>query len=180
MIALSMIPQKFMIYAGAVILLAGGGAWWGYVKGSAKSQEVISNYKAQVIDLNSKLEQKKTVVIDHVITQYKTKIVHIKDVGDNNANVANTIVPDTCVLSNGWVYTHDSAAAGIEADRTRAANGTTSGIKATEALATVSDNYATYNALKAQTEALQAIITQTNAAIDEANVKVKKKHWWNK
>jgi len=177
---MTFLPQKWLYGGIVVVVLIAAGAWAGYVKGSDKSALVISNYKAQVVDLNSKLEQAKGKVVEHVITKYKTKIVHIKDVGEHNANVANTIVPSTCTLSDAWVSVHDAAAAGIAADTTSAANGAPSGIKDTEALAVVSSNYDLFHKQKVQLEALQQWITENNATIAAANAKVKKKHWWNK
>jgi len=160
------------------LLLFCGGAWWGYTKGSAKSEAVISAYEKKLTDLQTKLDEKQVQIIDHVITKYVTKVVHIKDVGEHNENVAKTVVPDTGVLSNGWVYTHNAAAANQEADPARAVDDTSSGVKDTEALATVIDNYATYNKLKAQLEALQQYINETNASIDAENAKIAKKHHW--
>jgi hypothetical protein len=116
-----------------------------------------------------------------VITKYVTKTVHIKDVGEHNANVAINIVPHTCNMSDAWVSVHDSAAAGIFADPTSAGNGADSGIKDTEALAIISDNYDTFHKQKAQLELMQQWVTETNAAIEAANKEAaKKKHWWSK
>lgn len=177
---LSLMPQKYLYIGAALVALIGGCSWYSYVKGVEKSAVVIAEYKVQVTDLNNKLEKAKTDVAVKVITKYVTRTVHIKDIGEHNANVAKNIVPSECKLSDGWVRLHNAAATGIEVDPTSAANGADSGIKDTDALATISDNYDTFHQQKAQLDALQQWITETNAAIEAANKATTKKHWWSK
>lgn len=178
---LAMIPPKFIIGAIVILVLAGGFTWFGYDWAAGKYKKQLADYQTKVTTLHNRLDQLDGDSGTQIIIKYKTKLVHIKDVGDHNANVAKNIVHSTCNVASGWVSTHDAAATGNKVDPISGANATDSGIKDTEALATISDNYKTFHDQKEQLDRIQEEIVQHNANIDKANAEVKKKkHWWNK
>ena len=180
---LNAIPLQYRIIAAVIIVVVvvGGAFTYGYTKGSAKSATEIAKYSARNADLQSKIDNQQVKVVDHIITQYVDRIVKVKETGVHNEQVAKNVVPDNTVLSNGWVYVHDSAVEGNNADATISADATPSGIEANQALGTVTSNYAQCHATEEQLIALQDWVTDTKANIDAQNtLALKKKHWWNK
>ena len=76
-------------------------------------------------------------------------------------------------MSNGWVYIHDISATNGDADTTRSSDASPSGVKDTEALATIIANYANCKAISEQLIALQKWVADNKTAVDAENTKSK-------
>lgn len=139
-----MIPLPYRILA--AIFIVASAFVYGYIKGVAVGDQKIKLFEAKAIAEYQKLqaayEKAKNAVNERVVTEYVDRIVYVTKWRTKNVEIVKE-VPSNCELSNGWVHVHDSAAKGGNADRTSAADGTSSGIKDTEALETVIDNYGT-------------------------------------
>lgn len=151
---LGMIPLPYRILAAVFIVL--GALAFGYYKGLRQGRHELELYKAQAIAQYQKLqtayEKAKNDVNTKIVTEYVDRIIYVTKWRTKNVEIIKE-VPSNCELSAGWVHVHDSSASGTDADSTAAADGTSSGIKDTEALETVVDNY---GACAANTEKLKA------------------------
>jgi len=149
-----MIPLPYRILAAVFIVL--GALAFGYYKGLRQGRHELELYKAQAIAQYQKLqtayEKAKNDVNTKIVTEYVDRIIYVTKWRTKNVEIIKE-VPSNCELSAGWVHVHDSSASGTDADSTAAADGTSSGIKDTEALETVVDNY---GACAANTEKLKA------------------------
>ena len=149
-----MIPLPYRILAAVFIVL--GALAFGYYKGLRQGRHELELYKAQAIAQYQKLqtayEKAKNDVNTKIVTEYVDRIIYVTKWRTKNVEIIKE-VPSNCELSAGWVHVHDSSASGTDADSTAAADGTSSGIKDTDALETVVDNY---GACAANTEKLKA------------------------
>jgi hypothetical protein len=151
---LGMIPLPYRIL-GAVFIVISVFAF-GYVKGLRVGEDKIKLFQAEVKAKYEKmqhdLEVAKNAVNTKIVTEYVDRIIYVTKWRTKNVEIIKE-VPSNCELSNGWVHVHDASASGEDAERTAAADGTSSGIKDTEALETVVDNY---GACAANTEKLKS------------------------
>jgi hypothetical protein len=151
---LGMIPLPYRILAAVLIVI--GAFVFGYMKGMRVGEDKIKLFqaeaKAKYEKLQHDLEVAKNTVNTKIVTEYVDKIIYITKWRTKNVEIIKE-VPSNCELSSGWVHVHDASASGTDADRTSAADGTSSGIKDTEALETVVDNY---GACAANTEKLKS------------------------
>jgi hypothetical protein len=151
---LGMIPLPYRIL-GAVFIVISVFAF-GYVKGLRVGEDKIKLFRAEVKAKYEKmqhdLEVAKNAVNTKIVTEYVDRIIYVTKWRTKNVEIIKE-VPSNCELSSGWVHVHDASASGTDADRTTAADGTSSGIKDTEALETVVDNY---GACAANTEKLKS------------------------
>lgn len=105
-----------------------------------------------------KIVVKQGAVTERVVTEYikvagetKTKTEYI----EKEVNRYEKSGLDQCLLSSSFVGLHDSAALGRIPSAAGSIDGSTSGIKAAEALGTVTGNYATYHEVADRLKALQ-------------------------
>jgi hypothetical protein len=151
---LGMIPLPYRILAAVLIVI--GAFVFGYMKGLKVGEDKIKLFqaeaKAKYEKLQHDLEVAKNTVNTKIVTEYVDKIIYITKWRTKNVEIIKE-VPSNCELSNGWVHVHDASVSSTNADRTAAADGTSSGIKDTEALETVVDNY---GACAANTEKLKS------------------------
>jgi hypothetical protein len=166
---------KYIAIAGIGLGLAVGGYFYGLHNGKLESKVAISNFTASKDTELNDLNSIETHTVYQIITQYVTKIVHIKDVGDINDQIIAKNVPDHEFLSNGWVRSHDAAAAGESIDATTAANDSTTTITAVDALRTINQNYTSCNQYREQIIGLQGYINGYNSAVNKVNEDAKKK-----
>ena len=159
----SLIPTKYKWIGGIVlaISLIGGAYSYGYHKGYMRADAVIADYEKKKALLANEISEIQVQIHDRIITKYVDRYIKIKQTGDNNAKVAKDNVPDHGFVSFGWVYTHDAAARGDQADATSAANETSSGVEANNALATIAENYAICRATREQLIELQDWVSET-------------------
>ena len=166
----NLIPLPYRIIAAILIVLSifGYGYKLGYDRGERKIAEFKAKALAEYMQLQTAYEKAKNAVNEVVVTKYVDRIVYITKWRTKNVEIVKE-VPSNCELSAGWVHVHDSAAEGHDADRSGAADGATSGVKDTEALATVVDNYSKCLQNTAQLTSLQEWVRQTQDYIKSLN-----------
>ena len=166
----NMIPLPYRILAVIIVAFALFGT--GYYKGLQVSKERIALFEAKAKleyeTLKAAYEKAKNSINERVVTQYVDRIVYVTKWRTRNVEVVKE-VPSNCELSAGWVHVHDSAAEGRDADRAAAADGASSGIKDTEALATVVDNYGACAANTEKLKAWQKWYTDQSAFVGKIN-----------
>ena len=176
---------KWLAIVGVAAVLTIGGFFYGKHYGDEQSSVVIAKYEEKVTDLTSKLNIALAPKEAQVIVKYITQVIHDKQTGVDNEKASTEVkdVPaDTSkpadnvskFISNGWVSVHDAAAADTTVTSDAAANDTPSTFTAPEALATVSDNYATCNEIRTQLIALQTEVSDYNEAVAAVNAATKK------
>ena len=167
-----MIPLPYKLLAGAALLL--GVFVFGYMKGSAYAEAELQRFAATQAKVVADLEKKNTEISNKVVTQYVDRVNTIKEKEYVYRNIAQTSVPSQHIMSNGWVFTHDSSASSSDADATRASDATPSGVADNQALLTIIGNYSRCLQNNQQLEGLQRWINDNKRAVDEAAAKSKK------
>lgn len=160
---------KYLAIGGICLSLTVGGYFYGNHIGSMKSEVAIADYTSKHDQQVSDLLGIQTITNDKIVEKVVTKTVRIHDQGVTNEKLATDTVPDHQPLSNGWLYIHDIAAIGDDADATRASDGTSSGIAANQALVTIVNNYATCRQNKEELAGLQDWVKTTKANMDKVN-----------
>jgi hypothetical protein len=166
----NLIPLPYRILA--VILIALSLFGFGYYKGLQVSKERIALFEAKARleyeQLRNAYEKAKNDVNTKIVTEYVDRIIYVTKWRTKNVEIVKE-VPSNCELSAGWVHVHDSSAEGRDADRTAAADGTSSEIKDTEALETVIDNYGICAANAEKVKAWQKWYTDQQVAVGKIN-----------
>jgi hypothetical protein len=179
----NLIPPQFRILAYVLIIAAifGGGYWVGHTFAKNHYTAIIATMKLESEELKRKQAELQTALTveianikERIVTQYIDRIKVVKEKEYVYRDQATNVVPDRTELSNGWVYLHDSSARGIDADPTRSADATGSGVEANQALATVVENYGTCQANAEQIASLQNYAREAKKAVDVANEKIRK------
>ena len=167
---LGMIPLPYRILGAVFIIL--GVFVFGYMKGLKVGEDKIKLFqaeaKAKYEKMQHELEVAKNTVNTKIVTEYVDKIIYITKWRTKNVEIIKE-VPSNCELSNGWVHVHDAAASSKEADRTAATDGPSSGIKDTEALETVVDNYGACAANTEKLKSWQKWYTEQQTVIGKIN-----------
>ena len=161
------IPWYFKALGIAILL--GGATAFGYIKGSAKADLEIAEYAAKANAQVAELEKKNNEISSNVVTEYVDRWNVVKEKEYVNVNAAKNSVPNSGVVSNGWVYLHDVSAKNGDADAARASDAATSGVKDNQALAVVVSNYARCTQTNNQLMQLQRWIEDNRAAVDKIN-----------
>jgi len=164
------IPLPYRILGIILVIVAIFG--FGYAKGLSVGNNKIRLFKAeaeaQYEKMRHELEVAKNKVNTKIVTEYVDKIIYVTKWRTKNVEIVKE-VPSNCELSNGWVHVHDAAAEGHDADSTGATDATSSGIKDTEALETVVDNYGACAANTEKVKAWQKWYTEQKAEVDIIN-----------
>jgi len=150
---------------GGILVLVGTyefGKYVGFKEGKAISEKVITDYENKILKLKNELEKKQIVVDTKVETVYVDRIKTIKEKEYVYVNQAASILPASFELSNGWVYLHDQAARGRDADASFVSDGSPSGIKDNQGLEVVIRNYASCSTDRERLKALQEWVTSTH------------------
>ena len=169
---LRMIPLPYKLLAIAAAFI--GVFLYGYMKGSAYAEVELQRFAAKNATLTAEMEKKNSEISTEVVTQYVDRVNTIREKEYVYRDAAKTVVPSQSVLSNGWVFTHDISATGSDADATRSADASSSGIKDTDALVGIIRNYAICQSNAVQLTELQRWINENKQAVD-AMAKEKKK-----
>jgi hypothetical protein len=172
------LPYKVAGVAVAVALLYGGGYYTGYAGEHKKFEAYKVQQQLHDMKVEAKFNEELRTRTDKLMTDYNANLAQIINRGSINVTTAREVVPHQYDLSNGWISLHDRSARSEPIDPTSAADGTSSGIGDNQALATVVTNYSRCNLNAEQLTALQAYITQYNAAAAEAEKEAKKKKGW--
>ena len=166
----NLIPLPYRILAAILIVLSIFG--YGYKLGHDAGERKIAEFKAKALadymQLQAAYEKAKNAVNEVVVTKYVDRIVYITKWRTKNVEIVKE-VPSNCELSAGWVHVHNSAAEGHDAVRSEATDGASSGIKDTEALATVVDNYGICAANAAKLEAWQNWYKEQSIVVGKIN-----------
>ena len=155
------------------MFLVGGAFGYGFRKGNERAEVEINKYANQVEQLKLDLEKEQNNIKEKVVTQFVDKVKVVKEKEYVLQQQATEAVPAQHDLSNGWVYIHNhstGAEAGVS-DPTRAADGSSSGIKDNEALLTILGNYSICHENSEQLKGLEEWIIDNKKAVDESNAK---------
>lgn len=140
-----------------------------YVAIITKMEAQEAKLRAENAELTVKLAAEIANIKERVITKYVDRIKVVKEKEYVYRDQAATVVPDRTELSNGWVYLHDAAASGTDAESSRSADATPSGVASNQALAVVAENYATCHANAEQLTALQEYVREVEKIVSDAN-----------
>lgn len=162
----SLIPTPYKIMAAAAILVASYTT--GYVKGKNTAKEIIEKFKLEYEQTILEIQKNQIKVDTKVVTRYKDRVVYVEKNNEQTQDLIKNIGGDV-VLSNGWVYSHDSSARGNVPDSTQGTDGTPSGVKANEALGVIADNYTQYEKVRKQLIELQDWVTETQKNVEASN-----------
>ena len=168
-----MIPLPYKLLAGAALII--GVFFYGYMKGSAYAEAELQRFAAKASQQVAELEKKNAEISNNVVTEYVDRTNTIREKEYVYIDTAKNVVPSQSVMSNGWVFTHDSSATARDADPTRASDATSSGITDTTALVGIITNYSRCQQNAQQLIALQKWITDNKAEVDRINSEKSKK-----
>lgn len=165
---------KWAAGIGLVLAFTIGSYFYGVHVGDLNATVTIDNFKTTYQKNQTELATIELPVLTKIITQYDTKVVHVKDSGVTNAQIITKIIPDHEYLSNAWVSAHNSIATGEPIDASTAVDGSPSTFTAVDALSTININYTACNKYIEEVKGLQAYINGYNAAINKVNADRKK------
>ena len=168
-----MIPLPYKLLAGAALII--GVFFYGYMKGSAYAEAELARFSAKASAQVAELEKKNSEISNNVVTEYVDRTNTIREKEYVYIDTAKNIVPSQSIMSNGWVFTHDSSATASDADPTRASDASPSGITDTTALVGIITNYSRCQQNAQQLIALQKWITDNKTEVDRINAKKSKK-----
>jgi uncharacterized protein (UPF0333 family) len=168
-----MIPLPYKLLAGVALIL--GVFVYGYMKGSAYADAELQRFAAKNATLVADMEKKNSEISTEVVTQYVDRTNTIKEKEYVYRDIIKESVPTQHVMSNGWVFTHDSSATASDADPTRSSDASPSGITDTTALLGIIGNYSRCQQNAEQLIALQKWIADNKEAVDAVNEKNSKK-----
>jgi hypothetical protein len=168
-----MIPLPYKLLAGAALIL--GVFLYGYMKGSAYAEAELQRFAAKASTQVAELEKKNAEISNNVVTEYVDRTNTIREKEYVYIDTAKNIVPSQSVMSNGWVFTHDSSATASDADATRASDASPSGITDTTALVGIITNYSRCQQNAQQLIALQKWIADNKTEVDRINSEKSKK-----
>ncbi len=174
--AIGGVPSLYLWLGGAVLagsLLIGARVYWDHSVTKA-ADKVIAAYVAQKTKDDAALSAVEVKTNTKIVVQYQDRVKTIVQQGKTNVQTIIQYVPDREYLSKQWVQDHDISAAGGSIDATKPVDATASEFTASEALATVADNYSTCQQYKARVDAWEAWLAQTNADIVAENKKAKR------
>lgn len=168
---MGIIPFPYNLIAGAVASVALIGGTYGLWRHEVNKEVAvkIAAYVAKKTADDAALQAIEVKTNTKIQIQYVDRVKVIHDTGVSNVQVITKYVHDNEFLSNGWVSVHDAGSENGLADTTAAADGTSSGITAAQALETVVTNYATCNEWRQEVIAWQDWVQATNADIAAQN-----------
>jgi hypothetical protein len=146
--------QRFLIYGLVVVAFLGTFGMWCYMKG----RSALHEYKGRLAVEAAKVIVKQGAVSEKILTKYvkvkgETQVkIEFRDREVIRYEQANL---DQCPLSTAFVSLHNSAAANTIPETSSVVDGTSSGIKTSEALSTIQTNYSTYHQTANRLRALQ-------------------------
>jgi len=167
-----MIPLPYKLLAGAALIL--GVFVFGYMKGSAYAEAELQRFAAKNAILVADMEKKNSEISTEVVTQYVDRTNTIQEKEYVYRDIIKESVPTQHVMSNGWVFTHDSSATASDADPTRASDASSSGITDTTALVGIITNYSRCQQNAQQLIALQKWIADNKTDVDRINAEKSK------
>lgn len=140
------------------------GNHYGTMKGDLKIAQLEATHQKQLTDLLGL----QTITNEKIVTQVVTKVVKIHDQANTIQGVI-PLVPDTQPLSLGWLCVYNAGATGSEVNATCAADGTSSGLSAAQALPTITNNDTQCRITTEKLRGLQQWVNDYNANVDKVN-----------
>jgi hypothetical protein len=168
-------PYKLLIGSVVGLLALIGAFFYGLHYGKLESKVAISEFGKTAATQQTRYEKNFSEAKTVTVTKYVDRWHTIKEIQYVNVESTKDLVPSQFDLSNGWVSTHNSAAAATKVDPAAAADTTPSGIRDNQALTTVVDNYTKYHTCAAQLNGVLDLIEEHNRIIDDINSKKDKK-----
>jgi hypothetical protein len=180
----NLIPPQYKWIAYVVVILAIflSGVYTGYDWAATKykAQITILEDKMKIFvlekqELSSRLEASLANVRVEVITKYVDRVRVIKEKQYVYRDQVVNVVPNQFQLSSGWVSLHDASARGEDADPTRSADATPSGVEDNQALGVIIENYETCRTNAEQLIGLQEYVKEAQKIVAQANEVLKNK-----
>jgi len=162
-----LIPLPYKILA--VVFVVGGAFGAGYRKGTEQGEVMIQKAANEAEQLKIELEKEQHNIKEHVVTEYKDKIVRVTDHEVVYQNAAQQALPSKFNVPNGWVYIHDSSVGTTTLDPQKASDSTDSPYTENQALSAVLGNYSICLQNAQQLVSLQSWIIQTKESVDKQN-----------
>lgn len=141
-----------------------------YMEGGVSNQE---RWEAKVAEAKLELAKKETASAEatvKVVTKYVTKVEVVKEKGDTIVKEIPKLISasadDACVIPNGFVLLHNSAAKNEVPDTSGTANEGASGVKLSGVATTVTENYTTFHQVREQLKALQEWVKEQQRVYD--------------
>jgi hypothetical protein len=163
------IPLPYQI--AAVAFLVVGAFSCGYLRGSARADAEIARAAAEAQAQIAELQTQQATTNTQIVTKYVDRVRTVLVEKNQNAQLIANLPTSSLKLPNRWVYLHDVAATGGNADTARAVDAASSPFTDNDALRAVSDNYSTCRQNASQLEALQQWIRDTQKNVEEVNSK---------
>lgn len=170
---LGMIPLPYKLLAIGALLI--GVFFYGYMKGSAYAEAELARFAAKASEQVAELERKNSEISSNVVTEYVDRTNTIREKEYVYIDAAKDSVPSQSVMSNGWVFTHDTSASAGDADAARSSDASPSAVKDTDALIGIIRNYAICQSNSVQLVELQRWISENKMAVDAMAKENKKK-----
>ena len=161
------IPFPYQIAAVVFVVAAAFGA--GYIKGVARAEVEIQRAATEAQQKIAELQAKQAETNVQVVTKYVDRVRTITVQNDRNAEFIATLPSTDIKLTYGWVYLHDLATKGGDAEPSAATNGTPTTFTSADALRAVTDNYSVCRQNSEQLIQLQDWIRSTQANVDTVN-----------
>ena len=139
---------------GVVLLVVGAYFYGGYGVQSAW-QARVAELEAKVKIAEEQSQKVNTVIQERVVTKIKVVKENVYVNREIIKEVAGKQLDASCSLPKSTVSLHDSASRNEVAGRAEATDGTSSGVKASELLDTVVQNYGTCNEVREKLKAWQ-------------------------
>jgi hypothetical protein len=163
------IPFPYQI--AAVVFLVTAAFSGGYIKGSARAEAEIARAAGEAQAQIAELQTHQATTNTQIVTKYVDRVRTVLVEKNQNAQLIANLPTSNIKLANRWVYLHDVAATGGNADTSRAVDAATSTFTDNDALRTVSDNYSACHQNTQQLEALQQWIRDSQKNVEEVNSK---------
>ena len=163
------IPFPYQI--AAVVFLVIGAFGCGYLRGLDRADVEIARAALEAQAKIAELQTHQADTNTQVVTKYVDRVRTVLVENNHNAQLIANLPTSSVKLPNRWVYLHDVAATGGNAEAARATDASSSAIGYADALRTITDNYDTCRQNSEQLSALQQWIRDTQKNVEESNAK---------
>ena len=133
--------------------------------------ETIAKDNALLLAKTTELEKKGAEITVDVVTKYVDRFTVVSEKGDEIIREVPVYVTEkadaNCIITDGWVYNHNKAAAGIDQTRIPKApsnpDEASTGVALSDTSKTIGENYKRYHQVVEQLKSLQEWIQQQEA-----------------
>lgn len=158
----SLIPTQYKLAAQvlSVVVLSFGLYLEGGISNEDKWQAKVKEMQAEI----AQTEKAGAEASVKIVTKYIDRVQIVKEKGDVLVQKVPEFISKEsdakCVIPNGFVLLHDSAAKGEVPDTSRGSNEATSGVALSTVGKTVTENYTTYHQVAEQLRSLQEWVAE--------------------